>query len=586
PTRSEVDKAHRTNNWLDIGIPSFHNVLSSSLGKRKKFYWWMLALSSLPLHLCYNSVIYMSLSAQTYAVIEFGPETKAAIENNTYHPSNLTMDGWGIDNRFFNHQIYADAYRAGRLQELSLRECIDAYSTAFQSTRGNVFLVVDKSVMPTGDVAVVFPKIDIDSPGTCSATTGTEWVYKQFKSRAGKCLSQETDRFLPMLQANTSTWAPLNGHPVKRCLSEPTGQKCKLNFNVPLAIVVIVFNAIKALTVLAAIIELRNDPLLTIGDAAASFLETPDSLSENMCLISQKDIHGTSSRLELQKPLAYTIQRPTWASSVKEGKLHTVWLSLFTAIALLASLLAWGYSSIRGQKNIDSVLRIGLSSADPRTIIRSTYISSHGFSGIIQNTLLANGPQVILSMIYFSYNATITSMLVAHEWSGFFSRSKSLRVSNNVSGLQRSTYFLQLPYRYALPLLAFSALLQWLASQSLSVVQIFVPSDQRWEIRCGSDFVTLSYSPLGILLSLIVIILLSTTLFILGRKKLSSMPVVGSCSAAIAASCHAGPSEQVPWEKNLKWGALAQPTNARGFHIGHCGLTSSTVERPVAGAFY
>lgn len=51
PTRSEVDKAHRTKTWLDIGIPSLHNVASSSLGRRKRLYWWILAISSLPLHL-------------------------------------------------------------------------------------------------------------------------------------------------------------------------------------------------------------------------------------------------------------------------------------------------------------------------------------------------------------------------------------------------------------------------------------------------------------------------------------------------------------------------------------------------------
>jgi hypothetical protein len=51
PTRSEVDKAHHIGKWLDIGIPSLRNVVSASFGTRKKVCWWMLALSSLPLHL-------------------------------------------------------------------------------------------------------------------------------------------------------------------------------------------------------------------------------------------------------------------------------------------------------------------------------------------------------------------------------------------------------------------------------------------------------------------------------------------------------------------------------------------------------
>jgi hypothetical protein len=51
PTLPEVDEAHRKGHWLDIGIPSLHNVVSSSFARRKKLCWWVLALSSFPLHL-------------------------------------------------------------------------------------------------------------------------------------------------------------------------------------------------------------------------------------------------------------------------------------------------------------------------------------------------------------------------------------------------------------------------------------------------------------------------------------------------------------------------------------------------------
>jgi hypothetical protein len=279
---------------------------------------------------------------------------------------------------------------------------------------------------------------------------------------------------------------------------------------------------------------------------------------------------------------------------------------LFAAIAVLVGLFAWGYPSIQGQKDIASVLRIGLESADPRTIIQSESISEHGISGIIQNTLAANSSQVIISIVYFSYNATITSMLLAYEWSGFFQRAKSLRVSRNRHGLQRSTYFLQLPYRYALPLLSLSALLHWLASQSLSVVSVelynmfgahnssacrhdtesFVPSDRYLNLSCGHDFVTMSYSPLGILLSLIVVVVLTVGLIVLGRKKLNPMPVVRSCSAAVAASCHGSLSEQSAWEKPLGWGVFSSDRNQQDPSIGQCGLSSNDVEQPVSGTLY
>jgi hypothetical protein len=49
---------------------------------------------------------------------------------------------------------------------------------------------------------------------------------------------------------------------------------------------------------------------------------------------------------------------------------------------------------------------------------------------------------------------------------------KGLRVSENPRGAQRSTYFLQLPYRYAIPLLIVSSAMHWMVSQSLFLVTV------------------------------------------------------------------------------------------------------------------
>jgi hypothetical protein len=265
----------------------------------------------------------------------------------------------------------------------------------------------------------------------------------------------------------------------------------------------------------------------------------------------------------------------------------------------------YSYLAISGQKDLMSILRIGLQSVDPRTIVQSQ-LEFQGIAGIVSNVIVANAPQVIISLIYFSYNAAITSMLLAHEWSSFFARAKSLRVSSHREGLQRSTYFLQLPYRYALPLLGFSALLHWLASQSLSVVSVELynmfgvhdssgecshedpqyPLSNNNNMYCGDDFITMSYSPLGILLSLVVAVILTIAIFALGRKRLSPAPVVASCSIAIAASCHARPDDQAPWEKKLKWGAFTTYNDLQYFGMAHCGLSSHGVEEPVVGTLY
>jgi hypothetical protein len=48
PTRGKVDKAHSRSVWLDIGVPSLRNI--TYISGRRRLVWWILGLSSLPLH--------------------------------------------------------------------------------------------------------------------------------------------------------------------------------------------------------------------------------------------------------------------------------------------------------------------------------------------------------------------------------------------------------------------------------------------------------------------------------------------------------------------------------------------------------
>jgi len=49
PTRLELDRAHAKSKWLDIGILSFRNLVR--IGRVRVLFWFLLAISSLPLHL-------------------------------------------------------------------------------------------------------------------------------------------------------------------------------------------------------------------------------------------------------------------------------------------------------------------------------------------------------------------------------------------------------------------------------------------------------------------------------------------------------------------------------------------------------
>jgi hypothetical protein len=84
---------------------------------------------------------------------------------------------------------------------------------------------------------------------------------------------------------------------------------------------------------------------------------------------------------------------------------------------------------------------------------------------------LANIPQVFLSLIYFSTNCIFTSIYFAREWNNYAIRRKDLRVTSPKCE-QRSTNFLQLPTRRAVPLIMWSGMLHWLLSQSFFLVRL------------------------------------------------------------------------------------------------------------------
>ncbi|KAK1473980.1 hypothetical protein CCUS01_05570 [Colletotrichum cuscutae] len=104
------------------------------------------------------------------------------------------------------------------------------------------------------------------------------------------------------------------------------------------------------------------------------------------------------------------------------------------------------------------------------------------------------------------------------------------RLGTELKGDQRQTYFLQLPYRYSLPLTIFSGGLRWLISQSIFLVNIEINI-----MSCG-------WSPIGI----ICVIVAGTIMVVF----------LLASGAAISAACHPALNEEPEmWTKSLRWAA-------------------------------
>jgi hypothetical protein len=103
---------------------------------------------------------------------------------------------------------------------------------------------------------------------------------------------------------------------------------------------------------------------------------------------------------------------------------------------------------------------------------------------------------------------------------------------------QRSTYWLQLPLSYSIPLIITSGVLHWLVGRSLFLVKIdvygFDGQRETWR-----DISACGYSSLAILLVMVLLCLMALALGLVGRRRLPpGMPAVGTSSGAISAACH------------------------------------------------
>lgn len=205
-------------------------------------------------------------------------------------------------------------------------------------------------------------------------------------------------------------------------------------------------------------------------------------------------------------------------------------------------------------KGFRSIWNLGLGKMSDMTLIQGWALPASGNGAITWAVLVANAPQTLFSMLYLLVNSLFTSLSLAVEWSRYANRSASWRVSKQ-HGSQRSTYFLQVPYRLAIPLMTLSTFIHWIMSQSIFFTQI----DGRNPIGDTSEFpetdssTTCGYSPLGMIITAITGFTLMLFVVVLGWRKLQSgMPVAGSCSLAISAACHCpeGTSELLP----VMWG--------------------------------
>jgi hypothetical protein len=259
-------------------------------------------------------------------------------------------------------------------------------------------------------------------------------------------------------------------------------------------------------------------------------------------------------------------------------------VSCITTIAVAVFLLRMALTDLNEQHSTpNALIKLGFGSFSPGSII-DIGIAQEGTAGLITCVMLANLPQVILSFLYLMYNGLYTSMHLAHEYGGYATARKALRVTTP-RGTQRSTYWLQLPYTYGVPLILASATLHWLISQSIFLARVSVwTNGARTEGQYNASS-AVGYSPAPILCTVVLGSCMLVVVIGMGFRKLpGSIPIAGSRSMALAAAAHRPRSDVDAAFLQLRWGVSREPEDAEG--VGHCCFTSEEVTEPQEGKLY
>lgn len=202
--------------------------------------------------------------------------------------------------------------------------------------------------------------------------------------------------------------------------------------------------------------------------------------------------------------------------------------------------------------------------------------------GPLVDSLLVNLPQFALSFCYITLNGICTSMASAQEWNNLAAYRKGLRVTTPQES-QRSTYFLQLPYKWALPLMATSSILHWLMSQSFYLVRAEM-YDGDGEISRSDNLSGCGLSFLSLWIFTIVALVLVCAVGLVGDRRMQQkIPLAASCSLVISAACHIPRGEQDVHLKKVKWGVVEK---SPGSGYTHCSIAAKEVRKPIIGQIY
>ncbi|KAI0868376.1 hypothetical protein GGS24DRAFT_513528 [Hypoxylon argillaceum] len=598
PTRDEIDAAHQQGTWLEIGVSSARNVFRVS--KFKTCCWIGLLVTSIPIHLLFNSTVFETeyrgsnyhLTIATEEFLNGGPFFPPGASLLTADASDhifWTDFGYGTMGSVRNYtnkesatmrRLSSTATLGRTWDRIEASDCFEQYASNCNGLDryGDVILVVDKPGGWTRNDMWQLLKLGYDALGyndlfwdhlvpanapnhlfydtTCAMSEGVANYNVIYPGWSGSCLTDcavalgwgstnydgnspypffgdrkpSGNKILPILRPGSDTIS------VQYCLADQLESSCYVGVSKILLFAISLSIIIKTgIALLVTIVLSRRDQisLVTIGDSIASFLEKPDVVTVGSAGSSlyKSLIHVGPKRWQALNK---------WRSTVVPVY---IWIASYLLFAISISICIYLLASpVVGDGSLRKALTGSFFASSTNPFITRNFT-------LLTGILTANSPQILLSASYLAYNNLFTRLQMTQEWAMYKTDYYPLRVTDP-QGMQKSTYRLQLPYKYSVPLIVLSIFLHFLISNTIYVVVSFggylkIITDGLQPGLPDDSAVRVGFSPISLLVVPTIATFLVTIPIILGFKKLPrDMVIVGSNSLAISAACHASSLSQ------------------------------------------
>lgn len=386
----------------------------------------------------WNSSVFSTIQANEYTLVVGTPDF---LNNGTIvcmPDSDNDDEPLALDATCSYVDFIRDGYSAGNYTEMSPTECITAYASTFLAGRRNLIAVMDTTStdanyylwppfsFPTQEnVTLGWPQQTSVMPAdlkNSTAINGTtlvsifnptligqyrsafysfpnppyQWLCNYYTIN-GTCTAKSAQAFGESWRITPAMY------PIKTCYSELVPPLCKLEYASLLVGIVLVCNAIKTICMVITALKLwrlDNPILVTVGDAASSFLEHPDETTKGYCLIDRNSVKAWKSKKIGVKAykLPKTLRFFRAASLLRWMSTLLFCLAFIIAAAFLCSQAVIGMESDGFTEK--EVWDAGFGSLNPNALLDFFGYSTRGGSNlvILATVLIANLPQLVLSV--------------------------------------------------------------------------------------------------------------------------------------------------------------------------------------------